>query len=55
MIPLILAIKEEKLLTTFSTLLFPLQIATMAELEGDAPATDTQKRREILSRRPSYR
>ncbi|XP_030259132.1 cAMP-responsive element modulator isoform X2 [Sparus aurata] len=31
------------------------QIATMAELEGDAPATDTQKRREILSRRPSYR
>ncbi|XP_036940138.1 cAMP-responsive element modulator isoform X2 [Acanthopagrus latus] len=31
------------------------QIATMAELEDDAPATDTQKRREILSRRPSYR
>ncbi|XP_067329870.1 cAMP-responsive element modulator isoform X2 [Channa argus] len=33
----------------------PVQIATVAELEGDESATDTQKRREILSRRPSYR
>ncbi|XP_070830354.1 cAMP-responsive element modulator isoform X2 [Chaetodon trifascialis] len=33
----------------------PAQIATVAELEEDAPATDKQKRREILSRRPSYR
>lgn len=32
-----------------------VQIATVAELEDDAPVTDTQKRREILSRRPSYR
>ncbi|XP_070830353.1 cAMP-responsive element modulator isoform X1 [Chaetodon trifascialis] len=32
-----------------------VQIATVAELEEDAPATDKQKRREILSRRPSYR
>ncbi|XP_073347027.1 cAMP-responsive element modulator isoform X1 [Pagrus major] len=31
------------------------QITTMAELEDGAPAIDTQKRREILSRRPSYR
>ncbi|XP_070701053.1 cAMP-responsive element modulator-like [Pempheris klunzingeri] len=32
-----------------------VQIATVAELEGDESVTDTQKRREILSRRPSYR
>ncbi|TMS09979.1 cAMP-responsive element modulator [Larimichthys crocea] len=32
-----------------------VQIATVAELDDDAPVTDTQKRREILSRRPSYR
>lgn len=31
------------------------QIATVAELEDDVPVTDSQKRREILSRRPSYR
>ncbi|XP_041659258.1 cAMP-responsive element modulator [Cheilinus undulatus] len=31
------------------------QIATEAELEDDESITDTQKRREILSRRPSYR
>uniref|UniRef100_UPI0037E73DEB cAMP-responsive element modulator isoform X2 n=1 Tax=Semicossyphus pulcher TaxID=241346 RepID=UPI0037E73DEB len=31
------------------------QIATAAELRDDGSATDTQKRREILSRRPSYR
>ncbi|XP_023280264.1 cAMP-responsive element modulator-like isoform X1 [Seriola lalandi dorsalis] len=32
-----------------------VQIATVAELEDDESVTDTQKRREILSRRPSYR
>ncbi|KAM6918701.1 cAMP-responsive element modulator isoform 1-T1 [Xenentodon cancila] len=32
-----------------------VQIATVAELEEDESAADTQKRREILSRRPSYR
>ncbi|KAF7221933.1 transcript variant X1 [Nothobranchius furzeri] len=31
------------------------QIATVAELEDDESASNTQKRREILSRRPSYR
>ncbi|XP_026005678.1 cAMP-responsive element modulator isoform X2 [Astatotilapia calliptera] len=30
------------------------QIATVAELEDDESVTDTQKRRELLSRRPSY-
>ncbi|KAM4728993.1 cAMP-responsive element modulator isoform 1-T1 [Anableps anableps] len=32
-----------------------VQIATVAELEDDGSGTDTQKRRELLSRRPSYR
>ncbi|XP_071347049.1 cAMP-responsive element modulator-like isoform X1 [Trachinotus anak] len=32
-----------------------VQIATVAELEDDESVIDTQKRREILSRRPSYR
>uniref|UniRef100_A0A4W6CF47 cAMP-responsive element modulator n=1 Tax=Lates calcarifer TaxID=8187 RepID=A0A4W6CF47_LATCA len=32
-----------------------VQIATVAELEDDESVSDTQKRREILSRRPSYR
>ncbi|KAI3374643.1 hypothetical protein L3Q82_021211, partial [Scortum barcoo] len=32
-----------------------VQIATVAELEDDESFSDTQKRREILSRRPSYR
>ncbi|CAI5640512.1 unnamed protein product [Oreochromis niloticus] len=32
-----------------------VQIATVAELEDDESVTDTQKRRELLSRRPSYR
>lgn len=32
-----------------------VQIATVAELEDDDSVTDTQKRRELLSRRPSYR
>ncbi|XP_069367156.1 cAMP-responsive element modulator-like isoform X1 [Paralichthys olivaceus] len=32
-----------------------VQIATAAELEENKSATDAQKRREILSRRPSYR
>ncbi|XP_004565591.1 cAMP-responsive element modulator isoform X1 [Maylandia zebra] len=31
-----------------------VQIATVAELEDDESVTDTQKRRELLSRRPSY-
>ncbi|XP_068574305.1 cAMP-responsive element modulator-like isoform X1 [Cebidichthys violaceus] len=31
------------------------QIATVAELEDDESVTDTQKRRVLLSRRPSYR
>ncbi|KAG7236613.1 hypothetical protein INR49_000737 [Caranx melampygus] len=31
------------------------QIASVAELEEDESVTDSQKRREILSRRPSYR
>ncbi|XP_038573231.1 cAMP-responsive element modulator isoform X1 [Micropterus salmoides] len=32
-----------------------VQVATEAELEDDESVNDTQKRREILSRRPSYR
>ncbi|XP_029930238.1 cAMP-responsive element modulator isoform X2 [Myripristis murdjan] len=32
-----------------------VQIATVAELDDDESVTDSQKRREILSRRPSYR
>ncbi|XP_012724841.2 cAMP-responsive element modulator isoform X1 [Fundulus heteroclitus] len=32
-----------------------VQIATVAELEDGGSVTDTQKRRELLSRRPSYR
>nr|XP_046264695.1 cAMP-responsive element modulator isoform X1 [Scatophagus argus]XP_046264696.1 cAMP-responsive element modulator isoform X1 [Scatophagus argus] len=32
-----------------------VQIATVAEMGSEAPVTDCQKRREILSRRPSYR
>ncbi|XP_014330341.1 cAMP-responsive element modulator-like isoform X2 [Xiphophorus maculatus] len=32
-----------------------VQIVTVAELEDDGSVTDTQKRRELLSRRPSYR
>ncbi|XP_078143692.1 cAMP-responsive element modulator isoform X1 [Centroberyx gerrardi] len=32
-----------------------VQIATVAELEDEESVADTQKRREILSRRPSYR
>ncbi|XP_015235947.1 PREDICTED: cAMP-responsive element modulator-like isoform X1 [Cyprinodon variegatus] len=32
-----------------------VQIATVAELEDDGSVADTQKRRELLTRRPSYR
>ncbi|XP_028283567.1 cAMP-responsive element modulator isoform X3 [Parambassis ranga] len=32
-----------------------VQVTTAAELEDDESATDAQKRREVLSRRPSYR
>ncbi|XP_006810525.2 cAMP-responsive element modulator-like, partial [Neolamprologus brichardi] len=46
--------KQCGLLITINYCLLFAQIATVAELEDDESVTDTQKRRELLSRRPSY-